>query len=202
MDFELTDDQVSLQEGMRSFCAGRVPLSEIRDLREPLGLDAGRWREVAEMGVFGLRLPEPEGVGLGWADAVLVFEELGRALVPGPLIWTHLLAGVLPGVADGSVSVTGVERRDAAGLVEFPGADRLVVVDDDGLWDVATGALPLGAVLACALAAIPADARNDERQTRYSLAGGCWAVQPASGGFLQRAGAGYNDLGTAPPRSA
>ena len=59
----------------------------------------------------------------------------------------------------------------------------------------------LGAVLACALAAIPADARNDERQTRYSLAGGCWAVQPASGGFLQRAGAGYNDLGTAPPRS-
>ena len=61
--------------------------------------------------------------------------------------------------------------------------------------------MALGAALACALAAVPADAQNDERQTRYSLAGGCWAIQPVSGGFLQRAGAGYNDLGTAPPRS-
>ena len=34
------------------------------------------------------------GVELGWADAVLVFEELGRALVPGPLVWTHLVAGL------------------------------------------------------------------------------------------------------------
>ena len=47
--------------------------------------------ELAEAGVFSLCLPERDGgVGLGHAEAVLVFEELGRALVPGPLaapIW-------------------------------------------------------------------------------------------------------------------
>ncbi len=37
--------------------------------------------------------------------------------------------------------------------------------------------------------------------TRYSIANGCFALQPASGGFVQRSGPGYDDRGTAPPRS-
>ena len=42
--------------------------------------------------MFALTLPEPAGTGLGMADAVVVFEELGRALVPGPLVGTFLAA--------------------------------------------------------------------------------------------------------------
>lgn len=147
MDFDLTDDQVALQEGVRAFCAGRLPLSETRDLREPLGLDRGRWAELAEMGVFSLRLPEPDGVGLGWADAVLAFEELGRALVPGPLVWTHLAAGLVPGAADGTVAVTGAERSTAGAILEFAGADALVVIDDDGVWVADMGDVPVGEAL-------------------------------------------------------
>lgn len=148
MDFELNDDQVALRDGVRSFCAGRLALAEVRDLREPAGLDAGRWAEVAEMGVFGLRLPEPEGVGLGWADAVLVFEELGRALVPGPLVGTHLAAGLVPGAGDGSTIVGCVDRADTGGLLEFGrGIDSLLVLDDDGVWSVAAADLPLGDAL-------------------------------------------------------
>ena len=64
------------------------------------GLDRGRWRELAETGVFALRLPEADGgVGLGMTEAVLVFEELGRSLVPGPLLATHLAAGLVDGAA-------------------------------------------------------------------------------------------------------
>ncbi len=145
MDFELNDDQVALTEGVRAFCAGRLPLSEIRDLRAPAGLDRARWAEVAEMGIFGLRLPEPEGIGGGWADAALVFEELGRALVPGPLVWSHLAAGLVPGAADGSVVVGGVERAEAGPVLEFAaGVDALLVLDDDGVWSVPADGLPLG----------------------------------------------------------
>ena len=145
MDFELNDDQVALRDGVRSFCSGRLPLSEVRELREPAGLDRARWAELAEMGVFGLRLPEPEGIGLGWADAVLVFEELGRALVPGPLVGTHLAAGLVPGAADGSAIVGCLERADTGGLLEFGGGiDSLLVLDDDGVWSVAASELPLG----------------------------------------------------------
>ncbi len=138
MDFELSDDQVALQEGVRSFLAGRFPIDVVRGLEASGGVDRDRWRELAEMGVFALRLPEAGGgVGLGWADAVLVFEELGRAVVPGPLVWTHLAAGLVPGAATGEVIVGGVERHDVVALIEHPDAlDVLLVVDDDGVWSV------------------------------------------------------------------
>ncbi|HET7651659.1 MAG TPA: acyl-CoA dehydrogenase family protein, partial [Acidimicrobiales bacterium] len=115
MDFELSDDQQSLQEGVRKLCEGRFPIDVVR-----AGFDQGRWAELADAGVFALRLPEAEGgVGLGLAEAVLVFEELGRALVPGPVVGTHLAAGVVD-AGDGVVTV--VERSS-------PVIDHLRVAD-------------------------------------------------------------------------
>jgi alkylation response protein AidB-like acyl-CoA dehydrogenase len=138
VDFELSDDQVALQEGVRSFLQGRFPIETVRGLEDQGGIDRARWRELADMGIFALRLDEADGgVGLGWADAVLVFEELGRALVPGPLVWTHLLAGRLDGAAAGETIVGGIERDDESGLIEHPdGIDVLVVLDDAGIWSV------------------------------------------------------------------
>lgn len=145
MDFELSDDQVALQEGVRSFLAGRFPIETVRGLEATGGIDRALWAELAEMGVFALRLPEADGgIGLGWADAVLTFEELGRALVPGPLVWTHLAAGLVDGAATGATVVGGIERDDFSGLVEFPdGIDTLLVVDDDGVWAVEPSDLDL-----------------------------------------------------------
>jgi alkylation response protein AidB-like acyl-CoA dehydrogenase len=138
MDFELSDDQVALQDGVRSFIRGRFPIETVRGLEASGGVDRALWRELADLGVFALRLPEADGgVGMGWADAVLVFEELGRALVPGPLVWTHLCAGVVAGAATGDVIVGGIERDDFSGLVEHASAiDVLVVLDDEGAWSV------------------------------------------------------------------
>jgi alkylation response protein AidB-like acyl-CoA dehydrogenase len=143
VDFELTDDQAALQEGIRNFCEGRYSVEQVRDLIDVGVIDRDRWRELAEMGVFSLRLPEDEGgVGLGWADAVLAFEELGRALVPGPLVWTHLAAGLIAGAATGETIVGGVERDDPSGLIEHLGRiDLLLILDHDGIWQVDAAAL-------------------------------------------------------------
>src|SRR5215470_14128899 len=112
MDFQRSDDQRALQEGVRSFCEGRVSFEALRALEEKF--DRALWSELAEMGVFSLRLPESRGgVGLGMADAALVFEELGRRLVPGPLVWSHLLAGQVDGAAQGECVVGGVDALDA-----------------------------------------------------------------------------------------
>ncbi len=148
MDLELSDDQVALQEGVRNFCGGRFPIAVVRGLAESGGVDRGRWHELAELGLFSLRAPEADGgAGLGWADTVLAFEELGRALVPGPLVWTHLLADLVDGAAAGSTVVGGVDRHDPSGIVEHPDAlDLLVVLDDDGAWGVAPADLRLEAV--------------------------------------------------------
>ncbi|NNL67898.1 MAG: acyl-CoA/acyl-ACP dehydrogenase [Myxococcales bacterium] len=139
MDFRLTDDQEALRDGVRAFCEGRVPIETLRELEQTPALDRGLWRELAEMGVFGLRVPEAEGgVGLGMADAVVVFAELGRRLVPGPLVWSHLAAGLVDGAASGETVVGGVDLMGALGephLVEhFDSLDVLLVLRPEGVY--------------------------------------------------------------------
>jgi alkylation response protein AidB-like acyl-CoA dehydrogenase len=142
MDFRLTDDQRALREGLRSFCEGRVPLERLRELEQAAALDRAFQAELAEMGVFSLRLPEADGgVGLGNADAALVFVELGRRLVPGPLAWTHLAAGLVDGAADGRAIVGGLDLlgADADGpvLVEhLASLDALIALRPDGVWRI------------------------------------------------------------------
>ncbi len=142
MDFELSTDQEALQEGIRNLCQGRFPMETVRGLARTGGVDRGLWTELAETGVFSLVLPEPEGVGLGWADAVLVFEELGRAAVPGPSVATFLAAGTVEGAATGDAVVGVVDRGEGPVMVEcFEALDVLVVLDDAGVWSIDPGEL-------------------------------------------------------------
>ena len=138
MDFQPSEDQRALQDGVRSFCAGRVTLDEIRKL-DAVGFDRALWGELAELGSFSLRLPESlGGVGLETADAVLVFEELGRALAPGPLVWTHLAADLVDGAARGQTVVGGLDlavEPQAPCLIEHRDhLDVLLVLRADGVW--------------------------------------------------------------------
>ncbi|MEU4078707.1 acyl-CoA dehydrogenase [Streptomyces venezuelae] len=130
MDFRLTEDQRALRRGVRDLLEGRFGREALRAAVEAGGaLDRGLWRELADAGFFALRLPEEEGgVGLGLPEAVLVFEEAGRALLPGPLVATHMAAGSVPGAAEGTVVVTAVSE----GLVPWLDAADVVVGSADG----------------------------------------------------------------------
>ena len=131
MNFDLTPDDIALRDGIRELCARRFPIERVRE-----GFDRDGWRALGEAGVFSLRLPESDGgVGLGMTEAVIVFEELGRALVGGPLVASHLAAGSVAGAATGDRVVT---LLDDSGLVEFGQeadaairvGDRVFVVED------------------------------------------------------------------------
>jgi alkylation response protein AidB-like acyl-CoA dehydrogenase len=136
MDFRVDDDQRELAEGIRSMVAGRLPLERVRT-REGAArvMEAGDWAALGETGVFSLTLPEPAGIGLGLADATVVFEELGRALVPGPLVGTFLaaLTGAVDGAADGKVQVGALcAGHPGPILVEHLGSlDALLVLEAD-----------------------------------------------------------------------
>jgi alkylation response protein AidB-like acyl-CoA dehydrogenase len=138
MDFELSEDEVALADGMRRLCAGRFPLDKVRAAEgTSVVIDAAGWSELADAGVFSLRLREDGGgLGLPMAAASVVFEELGRALVPGPILASHLAAGVVKGAAEGKVVVGAVQAPGAPGpiVVEHLGSlGALVVVGDEGL---------------------------------------------------------------------
>src|SRR5437764_5774983 len=124
MDFELSGDQVALRDELRRVLAVQCN-SDARKAAASLpgGVDKGLWQTLADMGVFSLRLPEAQGgVGLGMADATVVFEEVGRAIVPGPAIATFLAAALVPGT-----SVVGsVDRADPLIVEHLDGIDTLV----------------------------------------------------------------------------
>ncbi len=153
MDFELNEDQEALAEGVAALCAGRFDIETVRSMATG-GLDLERWAELAETGVFSLTRPESDGgLGMGWADAVVVFEQLGRALVPGPLVATTLVAALVgsggddgseiaEGAAQGTMVVGAQERSPGRCYVEFlPWIDALVISDDEGLWCVDAASL-------------------------------------------------------------
>lgn len=123
MDFRLTEDQRALADGTRGLLARLYPAERLREdaagaaAGPPVTLDRQMWRALGEAGFFALRLPEERGgLGLGLPEAVLVFEEAGRALLPGPLVTTHLAAGRVLGAAEGATVVTAVDDKLAEWL--------------------------------------------------------------------------------------
>ncbi len=107
MDLELSDDQVALRDGIESMLSARVPIERVR-----AGFDRALFDDLAGAGVFTLR-----GDGFGWADCAVVFEQLGRACVPGPLVPSLLLGdGRVAGVLAGG----WVEHLDALDVVVVP----------------------------------------------------------------------------------
>src|SRR5271165_2771640 len=132
MDFRVGEDQRALAEGIRAMVAGRMPLERLRAREgDDHAISNDDWDALAETGVFALTLPEPVGTGLGMADAVVVFEELGRALVPGPLVGTFLAAraGLVEGAAQGRAQV-GVHCAGAGPILveHLASLDALLVL--------------------------------------------------------------------------
>ncbi|ROQ66964.1 alkylation response protein AidB-like acyl-CoA dehydrogenase [Streptomyces sp. 840.1] len=131
MDFQLSDDQRALGAGIRELLAGRFDRDRMRAAHDGGGgVDRALWRELGAAGLFALRLPETAGgVGLGLPESVLLFEEMGRALLPGPLAATQLAAGAVKGAAEGEAVVALAEAGRPVGHLE--GTDALLVLDGE-----------------------------------------------------------------------
>jgi alkylation response protein AidB-like acyl-CoA dehydrogenase len=88
--FDLTDEQQAIRSTARDFLAARYRSERVRALAESeAGFEQSDWEEMAELGWPGLALPEQwGGQGLGIVDLAVLFEEMGYALAPSPLLST------------------------------------------------------------------------------------------------------------------
>lgn len=94
MDFSFTPEQDMLRAQARSFLEKRFPAERVAELASSAeGWDRSSWKELAGLGWTGASIPEAQGgAGLGFLEEAIVFEELGRALYPGPYFATVGLA--------------------------------------------------------------------------------------------------------------
>ena len=100
MELELSEDQEFFQQTTRKFLAAESPLTTVRSLESaPAGFSAEYWRRGAELGWTSMLVPEADGGGSlsdhGLLDLVLVAEEMGRLVAPGPLVPVNVVASTL-----------------------------------------------------------------------------------------------------------
>ena len=90
MDLGLSEEQELLKNAARDFLEKECPESHVREMEEDeKGYSPELWKKMAEQQWQGLMIPDQYGgTGMGYLDLVILTEEFGRALVPGPFIPT------------------------------------------------------------------------------------------------------------------
>jgi alkylation response protein AidB-like acyl-CoA dehydrogenase len=152
-DLSLEPHQEQLQRAAQGLFSERCPRTTIREVEEgDVGYLPGLWQEMAGLGWLGLTLPaEYSGSGGSYLDLYVLYEEMGRYMVPGPHLDTVAIAGdlildagtedqkrrILPEIASGRciVSVATYEPSgtfDPSGIstAATPGGEGFVITGE------------------------------------------------------------------------
>jgi alkylation response protein AidB-like acyl-CoA dehydrogenase len=135
MRFGLDENQQMLRDSAREFFAVECPPAFVRRaMEDQTGHDAAMWRKLVDQGYTGIVFDEAYGgVGLGMVELVLLMEEAGRALLPGPYFSTVALAGA-------AIDACGSGEQKARYLTGIAHGElraTLAIVEESGSWDAA-----------------------------------------------------------------
>lgn len=93
MDFDFTEDQVSLRDAVRRYVDKDYGFEQRRAIVRGGGFSRPAWEALAGLGLTALAVPEAHGgLGFGPVEAMVVMEELGRGLVLEPYAQGALIA--------------------------------------------------------------------------------------------------------------
>ena len=134
MQFGLNESQEILKESARCFFSGECPISEVRRLMDTdTAYDAALWRKLADQGYTGIIFPEEYGgVGLGKVELILLMEEAGRALLPGPFFSTVVLSG---SVID-AVATADQKKKYLAPICRGEARATVAILEALASWDL------------------------------------------------------------------
>jgi alkylation response protein AidB-like acyl-CoA dehydrogenase len=135
VDFAFSEEQEMLRRSAREFLAKECSPKVVRRLMEsPDGYDAALWKKIADLGWTALGIPEEYG-GVGtFLDLVVVLEEAGRALLPGPFFSTMGLA--VPAVIEAGSDAQ--KKKVLGAIAEGSARATLAFTEPSGRWDPAS----------------------------------------------------------------
>jgi len=135
MDIGFTEEQELLRDTARKFLDGECPTTFVRQMMATEAAVTGEfWRKLAENGWLGITYDEADGgSGLGLVDLVVLMEEVGRAVMPGPYPATVLLGGAAIAAAGSPATRQEWLPRIAAGDAKA----TLAASEPNARWDAA-----------------------------------------------------------------
>ncbi len=121
MDLDFSEEQQILREMVRGVCSEYAPAEIVRAMEDdPTGYPADFWKQLAELGLLGLQLPEKfGGSAQSTLEAAILYEELGRALAPSP----HFVSSVVSG---GLLNLAGSEEQKATWLPKIASGEAVL----------------------------------------------------------------------------
>lgn len=120
MDLDFTQEQDMLRETVQRLCTDSAPLSVVREMEDdPVGFPEHFWKQMAELGLIGLMLPEEYGGAAQSAvEGAILYEELGRSLAPCP----HFVSAVL---SAGALLLAGSDAQKQAWLPKIASGEAI-----------------------------------------------------------------------------
>jgi alkylation response protein AidB-like acyl-CoA dehydrogenase len=121
MNLDFSDEQQALRDLVRSVCSEHATVEVVRAMEDdPRGMHEALWKKLGETGVLGMLVPEMHGgAGQGLLEAVIAFEELGRALAPTPAFVSSVLCASV-------LSAAGDEAQRRAWLPRIASGDSVI----------------------------------------------------------------------------
>lgn len=94
MDLKFSEEQNILRDMTRNLCADYSTVAVVRKLEnDPIGVPEDLWKHMAETGLLSILLPESlGGAGFNMLDCAVIYEELGRAIAPGPYFASSVMS--------------------------------------------------------------------------------------------------------------
>jgi alkylation response protein AidB-like acyl-CoA dehydrogenase len=135
MDIGFTEEQELLRDTARKFLDSECPTKFVRQMMATEDAVTGEfWTKLAEQGWLGITYAEEDGgSGLGLVDLVVLMEEIGRAVMPGPFPATVLLGGAAIAEAGSPAQRAEWLPRIAAGDIKA----TLAASEPNARWDAA-----------------------------------------------------------------
>jgi len=117
MNFDFTEEQKLLRDATRKFLQAQCPSAFVRRMMEhPTAHDAEFWNKQVGLGWPAMLIPEAYGgVGGTLTDIIVVAEELGRVVAPGPFYSTAVTGPSLLCLAGSEEQKQGTLARIAEG---------------------------------------------------------------------------------------
>jgi len=144
VNFDITEEQQLLQETIEQLLENECPLTRLREIFEgDSGHDPALWKNLVEMGLAGLIVPEEHGgAGMELLDLALAAETLAYGGAPGPF-FGHSLAAL-------AIVLGGSEEQKRSWLPRLATGDAIgtfALGEEAGRWQPEEWQLAAGSAL-------------------------------------------------------